>query len=153
LENSIIISDTSCLIALDRIDHLHILQNTFETIYSTPKVLQEFCRALPNWIIIKEVENKVQLTRLELILDAGEASAISLALETENAVLIIDEKKGRRIATELNLNIIGTLKVLLLAKQSGIIESVKDVIQLLTKQSFRFNSAIVKEILILAEEN
>jgi uncharacterized protein len=152
LENSIIISDTSCLIALDRIGYLYILQRTFKTIYTTPKVMEEFEKSLPDWIIIKDVVNKDQVRKLELILDAGEASAITLALETENPILIIDEKKGRRVATELHLNIIGTLKVLLLAKQSDVIESVKDVIELLNKHSFRFNKAIIEEILILARE-
>jgi predicted nucleic acid-binding protein len=54
-------------------------------------------------------------------LDTGEASAIALAMETVNSTLIIDEKKGRKFAKNLGLQIIGTLKILLLAKQHRLI--------------------------------
>jgi predicted nucleic acid-binding protein len=90
--------------------------------------------------------------KLQLILDAGEASAITLALETENSILIIDEKKGRKVARDLNVTIIGTLKVLLIAKNKGVISSVKQLINELQKHSFRFNKAIVAEVLRLAGE-
>lgn len=43
-------------------------------------------------------------------------------------------------------------QVLLMAKQKGIIHSVKDVINLLNNQSFRFSNNIVNEILKLAGE-
>jgi len=107
---------------------------------------------LPDWIIIKSVIDQVKLKELEQILDAGEASAISLALESENPTLIIDEKKGRKVATDLKIQIIGTLKVLLIAKQKGIIPSVKNLVDLLTAHSFRFSNVIVDEILHLANE-
>jgi len=150
--NNIIISDTSCLIALDRIGRIDLLQKTFGVIYTTRIVAEEFEDTLPNWIVIKEVIDIYRIEQLKLSLDPGEASAISLALETENSILIIDEKKGRKAAQDLNISIIGTLKVLLIAKNRGVISSVKQVINELQKQSFRFNKAIVAEILILAGE-
>jgi len=148
----IIISDTSCLIALERIGHLDLLQKIFTTIYTTQTVAEEFEEHLPGWILIKEVSNTNMVEKLQLILDAGEASAITLALETENSILIIDEKKGRKVARDLNVAIIGTLKVLLIAKNKGVISSVKQLINELQKHSFRFNKAIVEEVLRLAGE-
>ena len=150
--DKIIISDTSCLIALDRINRLDLLQKTFNRIYTTQTVADEFDQPLPNWIVIKGVKNDAQIERLRELLDPGEASAISLALETPNSVLIIDEKKGRKVARDLNVIIIGTLKVLLIAKNKGVIESVKQIINELQDQSFRFNKLIVEEILKLANE-
>jgi predicted nucleic acid-binding protein len=150
--NKIIISDTSCLIALDRIGRLDILNKVFNTIYTTETVAQEFEDPLPNWILVQSITDNDKLVQLKLLLDPGEASAIVLALETDNSVLIIDEKKGRKIATELNLAIIGTLKVLLIAKNKGIISSVNDVVLELQGASFRFNKIIVQEILKLAGE-
>lgn len=148
----VIISDTSCLIALDRIQKIHILQKTFNNVVTTPQVQQEFGRELPAWISIKEINDKQRFESLHQLLDVGEASAITLALETENCVLIIDERKGRKVAKELNLNIIGTLKVLLVAKQRGVIESVKEVIMELHNNNFRFKTDIVQEVLKLANE-
>lgn len=149
--NNVVISDTSCLIALDRIGHLDILKRTFPIIYITPKVKEEFELQLPEWLIVQQVSDNKQLRALENVLDPGEASAITLALEI-NATLIIDERKGRALAKSKGVQIIGTLKVLLLAKQKGVIISVKDLIVLLEHHSFRFNENIRDEILRLANE-
>ena len=119
--NKVIISDTSCLIALSRIGQLDILFRTFGKVLITPIVANEFNEMLPEWIIVQKVKNSDRFDQLRLTIDPGEASAIALALETENAILIIDEKKGRMVATNLNILVIGTLKVLLIAKERGTI--------------------------------
>jgi predicted nucleic acid-binding protein len=150
--NKVIISDTSCLIALDRIGRIDILQKIFTTVYITQIVADEFEKSLPEWILVKDVFDLNLVEQLKLILDAGEASAISLALETDNSILIIDEKKGRRIAQDLNVTIIGTLKVLIIAKNKGAIVSVKQVIRELQEQSFRFDKKLVNEVLRLSGE-
>lgn len=106
-----IIADTSYLITLDRINQLNILQKLFSTIFTTREVQEEFNRFLPDWIIIQEVTATHNRAKLESILHKGEASAIALAMETENSVLIIDEKKGRKVAKELRIEIIGTLRL------------------------------------------
>lgn len=114
----------------------------------------EFGKELPNWISIQPVKDSPKRKELELILDAGEASTIALALENpKQFILIIDEKKGRKIAEQNHLEIIGTLKVLLLAKQQGLIRSVKELIADLSKKKFRFSQAIVNQILIEARES
>ena len=48
-----------------------------------------------------------------------------MALEFENPLLIMGDLKGRRFAEKIELKITGTLGVLVDAKQSGIINSVK----------------------------
>ncbi|MCB0641865.1 MAG: hypothetical protein KDC44_09510, partial [Phaeodactylibacter sp.] len=94
----IIIADSSCLIALSNIGHLPILQQVYETITITPEVESEVGESLPDWIIVEEVADKRIVSILELELDRGESSAIGLAIEKENSLLIIDEKKGRGVA-------------------------------------------------------
>jgi predicted nucleic acid-binding protein len=49
-------------------------------------------------------------------LDTFEARAIALALETKNSILIINEKKDRKAAHDLNVSIIGAFKVFLVGK-------------------------------------
>lgn len=149
--SKVIISDTSCLIALDRIKKLEILKQIFTTVIVTPEIRSEFGR-LPEWIIIKEVTNLSRQNHFEISVDKGEASSIALALETPNSILIIDEKKGRGLAQSLHLEIIGTLKVLLLAKQKGIISSIKPLLAELDHHNFRFSKFLVKEVLIEAQE-
>jgi len=150
--SKIIISDTSCLIALDRIGRLDLLQKIFTNVYTTKIIALEFEEDLPDWIIIKDVADLDKIEQLKVTLDPGEASAITLALETENSVLIIDEKKGRKVAAILNIAIIGTLKVLLIAKNRGFIVSVKEIVNEMEYYSFRFSKTVVEEILRLAGE-
>lgn len=151
--NKVVISDTSCFIALDRINKLEILHHLFDTILTTPSVQQEFGKALPSWISIKEATNHDKIIELEAILDKGEASAIALALQMKDSVIIIDEKKGRKIAKSYNLQVIGSLKVLLIAKQKGVIDKIYPIIQELESENFRFSKVIVDQVLSEANEN
>ncbi len=57
--------------------------------------------------------------------DSGEAEAIALALEL-NMILLIDEKRGRIVAKQKAVDIIGTAGILLLAKRKGIARRVKN---------------------------
>lgn len=102
---------------------------------------------MPEWIIIKEVQNKVQQNALNLISDKGEASSITLSLETDNFLLIIDEKKGCRIAQELGLKIIRTLGVILQPKERGLINSVEDLLVKLENADFRISQSLKAKIL------
>jgi predicted nucleic acid-binding protein len=93
--DKIIISDTSCLIALSNIGMLHILKDLFGEVLITAEVNEEFENQLPNWIILTQVQDQLKQAEIESKLDKGEASSIALALEIPNSTLIIDEVKGR----------------------------------------------------------
>ena len=147
--DKIIIADTSCLIALDNIGHLYILKDLFSEVNITEQVSQEFGNPLPDWFVIHRV---IISPAVENMLDAGEASAITLALTYDNPLLIIDEKRGRKIAETLHIPIIGTLKLLLLAKQHTVINEIRPIINLLDANGFRFSKLIVTELLALAGE-
>lgn len=150
--SKVVISDTSCFIAFDRINQIEILHKIFDSVLTTPTVQQEFGKNLPPWVIITEPTNQNKQIELENILDKGEASAIALALEIQSALIIIDEKKGRKLAKSLNLEVIGSLKVLLIAKQKGFIVAIHPLIQELENQNFRFSKALVEQALTEANE-
>lgn len=140
------------MIALNRIDQLNILHELFSSIVITKEIQQEFRQPLPHWIIVLEVTNLAKKSELEQVVDEGEASAIALALETEKCLLIIDEKKGRKLAQQLKIQIAGTLQILLLAKSRGIIKSLKLLLTQLEQQNFRFAADIKEEVLKRANE-
>lgn len=96
----------------------------------TRQIAFEFRKELPDWFTIKEPINKTYQKILEASLDKGEASAIALAIEQADCLLIIDDHKGRKYARQLGIKITGTLGVIIDAKLSGHIDS-KD--QYLTK--------------------
>jgi predicted nucleic acid-binding protein len=143
----VIISDTSCLILLDKIGELELLQTLFGRITITNEIADEFNKELPNWFSIQAPKNRMYQVILEASLDKGEASAIALAVEEKDCLLIIDDSKGRKYAEKLHINITGTLGILINAKFSGHIASVKPLLEKIKKTDFRITSDL--EIIIL----
>ena len=142
----IIIYDTSCLIALHNIKLLHVLKELYGEILITSEVKNEFGEKLPEWIITIQVQDKIKQAHIEKQLDKGEASSIALALEIPNSVLIIDEIKGRTVAKSFNLEIIGTIGILILAEKKGLINGILRVVQNLMNQGFRLSQKILNKI-------
>ena len=145
--DKIIISDTSCLIALSKIEKLDLLKDLYQEIIITNDVYQEFGGPLPDWIIITEVKDKQKQKDLEERLDKGESSSIALALEIDNATLIIDEIKGRKIAQSLNIDIIGTIGIILLADKKGLISDVIGTVLRLVNKGFRLSDKLINKII------
>jgi len=142
-----IISDTSCLILLDKIGELEILNKLFGTIITTTEVAEEFGQSLPLWFEIRNARDENYQSIIAASVDKGEASAIALALELENCLLIIDDLKGRKFAQQLGLNIIGTIGVIVDAKLTGNITSVKPILAKIRATNFRITEQL--EMLIL----
>jgi predicted nucleic acid-binding protein len=147
-----VIADASCLILLDKINELHLLQKLFGEIYTTPEIALEFGNQFPDWVIITQAKDKNYQTIIEAHVDKGEASAIALAVEYHNCTLIIDEQKGRKFALQLGLNITGTFGVIIECKISGIISSVKPILGKIKLTNFRFTEALEQIVLLKAGE-
>lgn len=150
---AIIISDTSCLILLDKIGKLDLLKSVFGKVLTTQLVADEFGGQLPPWIAIQNPSDAKQQIILETSLDKGEASAIALALEQVNPLLIIDEIKGRRLANQLGINITGTLGIIAEAKKRGHISSVLPLVEGIKKTNFRMNENLIIAFLRLTGED
>ena len=142
-----IISDTSCLILLDKIGELDILNKLFGTIITTSEVAEEFGQTLPAWIELRQPTDKNYQSIIEATVDKGEASAIALAIELDDCLLIIDDLKGRKFAHQLGLTIIGSIGVIVDAKLAGIIPSVKPILAKIKATNFRITEQL--ELLIL----
>lgn len=84
-------------------------------------------------------------------LDAGESAAIGLAIAL-NAPLLIDERIGRHVAQLHAVKVIGSLGILLLAKERGIIDAIAPIIAALKEEEFFISSALEQAILIRARE-
>ena len=148
-----IISDTSCLILLNKIGELEILHRLFGTIIITPEVLEEFGQSLPDWFEVQQPKDKNYQSAIEEIVDKGEASAIALAIELNDCLLIIDDLKGRKFAQQLGLIIIGTIGVVVDAKLAGIINSVKPILAKIKTTDFRITAQLESIILKRSNEN
>ena len=151
--HNIVISDTSCLIIFNKIGQLEILQKVYDNVITTPEVAEEFSEILPDWIIIKEVQDKKYQEFLETQIDYGEASAIALAKEIDNSLLLLDDLKARKLAGKLNLRFTGTLGVITKAKQIGVISAIRPIIDSLLLTDFRISENVIEELLKLNNEN
>ena len=147
-----IISDTSCLILLDKIGELEILNKLFGTIITTSEVADEFGLPLPSWFQIRQPTDKNYQTIIEASVDKGEASAIALAIELDDCLLIIDDLKARKFANQLGLTIIGTIGIIVDAKLAGIITSVKPILFKIKETNFRISEQLEKLIITKAGE-
>jgi predicted nucleic acid-binding protein len=147
-----IVSDTTCFIVLTNIGELELLQSTFGEIITTKEVVQEFGEELPNWVIVKSATDKYRQRILETQVDRGEASAIALALEFPESMIILDDYKARKIAENLGLEITGTIGVIIIAKKRGIINSIKPYLEKIRATNFRLSEEIEMQALKEAEE-
>lgn len=149
----IIISDTTVLILLKNIDQLDLLKGIYGDIITTPEVAEEFGERLPDWIKIQSVSDKKYQDFIETQLDKGEASAIALAKENDDVLLLLDDLKARKLALRLNLKFTGTLGIIHKAKQTGLIKKVRPLIEKILSTNFRISDKIIDEILRLNEED
>ena len=160
----IVVSDTSSLCNLALVNHLWLLQEIYQEVIITNIVATELAAAtqpvIPailklDWIEVRSLNDTTMAEQLqgEKGLDAGEASAIALAVELKADDLLIDERLGRREALKLGLSIIGILGILLTAKQRKLIPQVRPVMDNLIHQAgFRVSPQLYREVLQLCQE-
>jgi len=145
------VTNSTCLIGLERIERLDLLPQVFDTVFAPPAVAKEVRTSL-DWLRVRAVANPSVAIALRTQMDEGEAEAITLALELENVLLILDDKKARRVAQQMGMKVIGTVGMLLRAKRQGVITEVKPILLKLTEANFRISQGIIQEALRLSGE-
>ena len=117
-----IVSDSTTLIILMDLDRWELLGDLFDRVIIPEAVYRELTVGqevhLPGWITVETVSPSAKLETLNMLLDPGESEAIALAIEKDMG-LIIDEKKGRKIAMREGIAIIGLLGVVYLNIRRG----------------------------------
>lgn len=147
-----IIADTSCLIILSKIGKLDLLQKMYGSVSTTSDIASEFGEALPDWILIEKVADQLKQQLLEIQLGKGESSAIVLAIETPGSVVILDDYKARKIAEKLGVIVTGTLGIIVKAKSSGFIPSIKPFLAKIRDTNFRISIDLELQALNAANE-
>ena len=148
----LIIADASCLIVLTKIGRLELLRQLYGTATTTPIVAAEYGLPLPAWIRQEVAADAARQQHLALLVDAGEASAIALALERPGCTLILDDYKARKTAEKLSVQLTGTFGILLRAKRQGLVPAVKPLLDQIRETNFRFSAALEMSVLKQAGE-
>jgi len=147
-----IIVDTSCLIILSKIKELPLLNLLYGEVLITDTIAKEFDEPLPDWIIVCPIKINENVFLFEERIDNGEASAIILALEIPNSIIIIDDFKGRALAKELGIKVTGTIGIIISAKNKKLIPIIKPILEKIKETNFYISKALENEALSLAEE-
>lgn len=158
-----VIVNSTPLIALCNANLLFILKELYGNI-TIPQAVFDEVTAKPDsaclqikenldWIFVEKIKDVADRKMYKAKLHAGEVDVMILAQESPQAdLVIIDDNAAKKTAKYLGLTVTGTLGVLLKAKKSGIIFSVKDAIHKLQANGFYIDSKIVKLVLNQAEE-
>lgn len=129
------VSNTSPLLNLAIIDHLHLVKHQFHELYIPEAVFTELrieenlpgCNQLKiaikeEWLKVRSVNNKLLIQLLRRDLDQGESEAIALAIELEADLILLDEKEGRRTARSMDLSVTVILGIALKAWRNGMVK-------------------------------
>ncbi|MEI6645949.1 MAG: DUF3368 domain-containing protein [bacterium] len=162
VRNALVVADAGPLIGLAKIKRIELLHRLFGCVIIPEAVAVELHLETPlpgasvlnlarkqGWLKIQVVSAVPE--RLLATVDRGEAEAITLAC-SRHALLLIDERIGRAAAQAEGVSIFGTGAVLIKAKQSGLITSVRMELQALTDCGYRLSDALQRELLRLADE-
>ena len=146
----VVVSDSTCLIGLERVGELNILPALFDPIMIPPEVEREFGSKF-SWLQTETLTNSLLVAALRLVVDAGEAEAIALASE-KSCLLISDDKQARAATKRLGVAVIGTVGVLVRAKQNGVVSAIKPILDNLELNNFFVSRALREEALKLVGE-
>jgi len=161
--NGKVICNTGPILSLSMIDRIDILQDLFELVAVPKEVHKEILEGgttdagLANyrkvkWIKVMTLSSPVD-PLLRTSLDTGEAAVIGLARELSVNLVLVDERKARKIArTIYGLYVIGSARILVEAKRRGLLDNVGAALQAMRDRGYWIGDSIVDVALKQAGE-
>lgn len=150
----LIVADSSPLRYLVVLGLQHILPAIFGQVWiptavlselssvSAPEAVRVFVSGPGDWLHVGE-PREASLDEIDPHLDAGERAALALARDLEASLILIDEAAGRREAARLGIPMTGTIGVLRLAAERGMID-VPEVIAGLRRSGFYLHEGLIR---------
>ena len=150
-----IVSDSTALITLINIDEFELLSFFTQKVFISKEVYEEVAlleearvfldaQIEKKFIEVSRYDNHSLYDELNILLDSGESASITLALE-KKMPLLIDEKKGRNVAQNMDIEIIGLIGIIrFLYKKEKISKiKIKEIMQKLSASSFRISKKLM----------
>jgi len=157
----IVVSDATPIISLLKIDQLHLLHGLFQEVFIPQAVYDELtlnpvfekeAMQIKECSFITKVEvgeeSSVNLFQRVTGLDRGESEAIIYTDSIGADLILMDEIKGRRIAVQVGLRVMGTLGILLEAYEQGLIskEEIFSGLDILKNSGRYISEALYKQL-------
>ncbi|HIP29079.1 MAG TPA: hypothetical protein EYG82_07890 [Sulfurovum sp.] len=157
--NAIVVSDSTTLISLINIERFELLFKFADSIIISPAVYSEVtvqksakhiidAYISHSKVTVLQVDNTKKVKELLIRLDLGESESIVLA-EEQNLPLIIDEKKGKKIALSFGLDTIGLIGILLIYKKKAYLsnDEINTIVNELREVDFRVSNVLLELLL------
>lgn len=156
----ILVADASALIALSACDSLQLLDALFGQVLVPEAVFHEVAaNKKPQSVRLRSyLHGKVRavdmqgFVYLDSFADAGETAAMVLYKEVAADFLLIDDKRGRKVAKINQIKTIGSLGVLLQAKRLGLIPLIAPLLEQISASPVFMGADLIKTVLELAGE-
>lgn len=157
----IVIADSSALVALSICQALPVIESLFGEVFVPDSVYQEVTiKGKPEAKALKEFLNsRTKSVKLEnysiknkVNLGSGELDAIALYMSLSAELLIIDDAKAKKVAYANGLEVMGSIGVLLLAKEQGLIKKIKPLLELLDASNIHLSQKMIDKALEISGE-
>lgn len=157
----ILIADASALIALSACDSLWLLDAIFGTVLVPEAVFREVAAVskphsepLQSYLHgkVRQVDMR-HFVFLDAYADAGETAAMLLYKALDADYLLIDDKRGRKVAAINQIKTIGSMGVLLQAKRAGLVASIAPLIASIDASPVFISRSLLETVLELAGES
>jgi predicted nucleic acid-binding protein len=157
-----VIANNTPLVALWVLGRLELLRDPFgevliplavhEEFLATKRTLRQVALDSAGWIKAVPLANP-QRVRVYTGLDRGEAEVLAPAEEWNARLVIVNERRGRRYAQRLGLPLTGTMGVLLLAKETGLLADLSTLLLALQESGLYLHPDLVDEVRRMAGES
>ena len=151
----IVVSNSSPLIALTQIGRLDFLGRLHSQVLIPAAVASEIAPTMPSfpsWLAVRPLLMARRPDTVSGSIGAGEHEVISLGLELSASRLILDERPARRLAASLGFAVIGTVGLLLAAKDRGFLAKIKPELDQLIAVRFFMDQELYDRVLAQAGE-
>lgn len=159
MKKGLVVSDSGPVFSLAIIDKLWVLDSLFEEIFIPKAVWLELTKdkSSEHYPKINEYfQNKVKeisgFNELTFIMDFGESESVLLFKELNADYLLIDDKKARDIAENLGIQCIGTIGVLSIAKERGLIKELRPLFESFLQKKRFYSLKLLNGILLKYDE-
>lgn len=154
MKNGLVISDSGPIFSLAIINKLDLLTALFDSVYIPKAVWEELTKDNTTEFFPrisdffeKKVREIASFNELTFIMDYGESESVILYKEINADFLLIDDKKARSIAENFRIRCIGTIGVLSIAKEKGLVDELKPLFEMFIKSNRFYSLALLNAIL------